>query len=106
MYKIIKLQNNNDLNNFYLDITKMKDVRIRIGILVSYYKYKNTNLKNKNHPVFKTIEQNDFSFSVIYRSSTDTYEEILKVKKELEQFYLDKYRDQQPKITKNVLSFS
>jgi len=106
MYKIIKLQNNNDLNNFYLDITKMKDVRIRIGILVSYYKYKNTNLKNKNHPVFKTIEQNDFSFSVIYRSSTDTYEEILKVKKELEQFYSEKYKDQKPKITQNVLSFS
>ena len=105
MYSIIKIQNNNDYNKFYLDVTKMRDARIRVGILISYLKYYQKKPKIGFHPVFEAIGDGDYSFSTVYRSSTDTFEEIRLKRDELYEVYKKKYINEIPKTTSNIVSF-
>tara|TARA_R110002012_G_scaffold315275_1_gene528955 strand:- start:193 stop:498 length:306 start_codon:yes stop_codon:yes gene_type:complete len=99
MYKIIKVQNNNDLRKIYLDITRMKDTRIRISILTSKYQY--TTYPNLE---LKPILDGDYSCSVV-RRNIETIQEAREIKEELYKYYDEKFKDEKPKETTSTLTF-
>jgi len=104
-YKIIKIQNNNDYNKFYLDITKMKDPRIRVGILVSYFKYYKKKPEIVYHPVFEVLKDGEFSFSVVYKSDICSFQEIQYKRDEVRTFYENKYKNEKAKKISNIITF-
>ena len=70
-YKLIKITDNRNPQNFYIDISKMKDARIRLSILKS--DYKNGKIKNA---VLRNILGGDFSFFVIKKGDFKDYQDI------------------------------
>ena len=60
-YRFIKITNNNNTKEFLIDITTMKDIRIRISILnrkYALYYYDNASY----HPVFSILQCDCFSY--------------------------------------------
>jgi len=89
-YNIIKITSNQNTKLFAFDITRMRDSRIRVGILKANYKnYLSGNI-TKFNPVFEIFQTNNFSFCNVYRGKHMTYDEIKKIKNELEIWYSNK----------------
>ena len=85
----LKLVDNNDTSDFIIIPSRMRNYKIKIGMLKSQYKNRKPNCKfNK---VYDYFENKDYSFSVVYKTNEDLdKEEIDKKVLELEQFYLAK----------------
>ena len=104
-FRIIKLTNNNNHREFTLEITRMKDVRQRVGILVADY---NNYLlsKNKNFkPCYNIVSAGDFSFYTVYRGEFDTYHQCKEKRTELYNLYNKKVINAQKKEQSNIISF-
>lgn len=87
--KFIKISDNNNANkNFYIDITNMKDARLRVSALKSQYKkYKKDPTSINYREIFDYFEL-DYSWYVLEYGSFNTYEEVLERRKDIydEQF--------------------
>ena len=60
-FRIIKLTNNDNHKEFTLEITKMKDIRHRLGILES--NYKDYLLSNERHkPSYNILSKSNYSY--------------------------------------------
>jgi len=89
-YKIIKIIDNNNLN-FYLDVTSMKDFRIRMSILRGQFRDYLSGLRPYK-PVYDILS-GDFSACVVARNLT-SIEEVKQKKDALNIFYLNKYKNE------------
>ena len=62
-FRIIKLTNNEDPKEFALEITRMRDIRQRIGIIgAGYHNYLELRGGRKYRPSYNIISANDYSF--------------------------------------------
>jgi hypothetical protein len=87
-YYFIKITDNNNVNDFHLDITKMPDCRLRIGSLKSQYKqYLKT---NKNYKIVFKYFDLDYSFYVVDRGEFENYQDVKMRRDELINFYKKK----------------
>ena len=86
-FQFIKVTNNNDHKEFYVDITTMKDARLRISALKAQYKKYINDGKNFK-PIFKYFNL-DYSFCVLERGDYEKYEDV---KSRRDELYL-KYRE-------------
>lgn len=80
--KFIKVSNNkNACKDFYIDITTMKDPRIRISALKTQFKHY---LKGEEYwkPLFHYFER-DYSFYTMRRGSFQNYQEVKEFRNEL-----------------------
>lgn len=93
--QFIKITDNNKHENFYIDITTMKDARLRISALKAQYK-KYLELKTFKKEVFNFFEI-DWSFAVIERGSFDNYEDAKLRRDELYTLYKNKFYIDVPK---------
>jgi hypothetical protein len=102
-YRVIKITDNDNHNNFYLDITRMQDPRIRVGILYSnFMKYVDG---TKQHKGVYEVLNSDYSFYCVWRGYLNSYEEARQVKDSLERFYREKLVNYQPREKSNILTF-
>ena len=93
--KFIKVSNNNNAcKDFYIDITTMKDARLRIGSLKSQFKRWCEDDEDENYkPIYHYI-QRDYSFYVVDRGSFNNYQEVKEYRNQL-------YRTQWDKLNNN-----
>ena len=67
-FRIIKLTNNDDPKEFTLEITRMRDIRQRIGIIeAGYFDYLELKGRRKYRPSYNIISANDYSFYTVFR---------------------------------------
>ena len=72
-FRIIKLTNNDEPKEFTLEITRMRDIRQRIGIIeASYHDYLELRGGRKYRPSYKIISANDYSFYTVFRGDFDS----------------------------------
>ena len=80
--KFIKVSDNNNAHrDFYIDITTMKDPRIRISALKTQFKHY---IEGEEYwkPLFHYFER-DYSFYTLCRHSFDNYQEVKAYRNEL-----------------------
>lgn len=87
--QFIKITDNNAHENFYIDITTMKDARLRISCLKNQYKKNKINEKEKE--IFNLLSK-DWSFCVIEKGDFLTYDDAKKRREELYKKYRDKLK--------------
>lgn len=79
--KFIKISDNKDAKNFYIDVSVMKDHRLRISALKGQYaKYLQTG--ELYRPVFDLFEK-DYSFCCLEKGSFDSLNAVKKRRKEI-----------------------
>ena len=82
----VKISNNNNPKEFWIDITTMKDARQRIGSLKTQYRNYIENQLGKYKPVYKLLE-GDWSYVIQEKGSYDNYDDVkmrrLQIYKEL-----------------------
>lgn len=79
--KFIKISDNKDAKNFYIDVSVMKDHRLRISALKGQYaRYLETG--ELYRPVFEFFKK-DFSFCCLERGTFDSLAAVKKRKKEI-----------------------
>ena len=67
-FRIIKLTNNDDPKEFTLEITRMRDIRQRIGIIeAGYLDYLELKGRRKYRPSYNILSANDYSFYTVFR---------------------------------------
>lgn len=71
----IKISNNKDCSCFYIDHTRCKDPRFRISGIKSQYK-RYLNGEGKWYPIFKYIDNIDWSYSIIDRGCFDCFYDV------------------------------
>ena len=82
-FRIIKLTNNDDPKEFTLEITRMRDIRQRIGIIeAGYLDYLELKGRRKYRPSYNILSANDYSFYTVFRGDFDSYNEC-KQKREM-----------------------
>lgn len=102
-YKFIKITNNDNHKMFYIEVTKMQDIRIRVGILfINFIKHLEENKPYKE--MFKIFES-DYSFYCCYRCKCENYEEVKATKDKLYAFYNEKMKDYVLVPKSNILTF-
>jgi len=87
-YKFVKVTNNNT-RDFLIDITTMKDVRIRMSILnrrYTLYYYGQAPF----HPMFKIIQEECWSFYCCHKGEFSTLQDAKDKRTELYDFYKSK----------------
>jgi len=89
-YNIIKITSNKNTGLFAFDITRMRDCRIRVGILKANYKDYLKGDNSKFSPVFEIFETNNYSFCNVYKGRDMNYNEIKKKRDELNVWYKNK----------------
>ena len=92
IYRFIKITNNDNHKMFYIDVTKMKDCRIRVGILYSQFFRRNYLEENKGHKTVYDILNSDYSFYCCYRCNCSS-KDVKAIRNELYKFYNEKMRD-------------
>ena len=101
--RFIKISDNNDPFNFYIDATTMFDPRLRISALKGQYqKYLETD--ELYRPVYKVLEK-DYSFCCVFKGSFDDLDQIKHKRDELYEFYNDKLEGHVHKPQSNIISF-
>ena len=104
-FRIIKLTNNDNHKEFTLEITKMKDIRHRLGILES--NYKDYLLSNERHkPSYNILSKSNYSYYTVLRGEFDTFEEVKQKRKELYDIYKSKVMHVKEKEYTNIVSFN
>ena len=76
-FRIIKLTNHDNPKEFTLEITRMRDIRQRIGILITGYN-NHLNLDRPPKPSFNILSKLNYSYYAVYRGEFDTFEEVSK----------------------------
>ena len=105
-FRIVKLTNNNDPKEFTLEITRMRDVRQRIGIIeAGYHDYLELRSGRKYRPSYDIISANDYSFYTVFRGDFDSYNECKQKRDELHDVYNKKAMNVTKKELTNILSF-
>ena len=89
-YNIIKITSNQNTKLFAFDITRMRDCRIRVGILKANYKDYLKGETDKYSPVFDIFETNNYSFCNVYKGRNMNYDEIKIKRDELNDWYKNK----------------
>ena len=88
MFRIIKLTNNDDPKEFTLEITRMRDIRQRIGIIeAGYLDYLELKGRRKHKPSYNILAANDYSFYTVFRGDFDSYNECKQKRDELYDYY-------------------
>lgn len=103
-YKFLKITDNNDYRNFYIDFTSMNDHRIRLSILWGRYMNYLEGV-GSYHPVFKVLNT-DWSAYCVYRDSYDNIDDVRQQQQTLVNFYEDTLSNYTPKEFSNIISFS
>lgn len=93
-YRFIKISDNKNPKYFVIDITRMKDIRIRTSILYSKYLDYLDGLGNWRE-VFDILEK-DYSSYCCYRCELESYQEAVKMQQELVKFYNTKLAHNKP----------
>jgi len=86
-YNIIKITSNENTKLFAFDITRMRDPRIRVGILKANYKDYLNGESDKYSSVFDIFETNNYSFCNVYKGRDMNYDEIKIKRDELNVWY-------------------
>ena len=87
-FRIIKLTNNDDPKEFTLEITRMRDIRQRIGIIeAGYLDYLELKGRRKYRPSYNILSANDYSFYTVFRGDFDNYNECKQKRDELYDYY-------------------
>ena len=87
-FRIIKLTNNDDPKEFTLEITRMRDIRQRIGIIeAGYLDYLELKGRRKHKPSYNILAANDYSFYTVFRGDFDSYNECKQKRDELYDLY-------------------
>ena len=105
IYRFIKITNNDNHKMFYIDVTKMKDCRIRVGILYSQFFRRNYLEENKGHKTVYDILNSDYSFYCCYICNCHTSQDVKLTRDELYTFYNEKMRDYVTIPKSNILTF-
>lgn len=101
--RFIKISDNNDPWNFYIDATTMLDPRLRISALKGQFqKYLETG--ELYRPVYKVLEK-DYSFCCVHKGAFDNLDQIKYKKNELYEFYNEKLKHHIQKPQSNIISF-
>ena len=101
--KFILVVDNNDPMNFYIDVTIMKDVRLRLSALKGQHaKYLETG--DLYRPIYK-IFVTDFSFYCIFKGSFKNLDEIKQKKMEIISEYTAKFKCVEKIDKKGVIKF-
>ncbi len=87
-FQFIKITDNRNHPDFLIDITTMKDARLRISALKAQYKKYLTDGKNKKS-IFRFFEL-DYSFCVLERGYYTNYSSVKERRDELFEIYLKK----------------
>ncbi len=96
----IKITDNNDCRNYYIDVTRMADVRIRVGILYSRYS------RGYIHEELDNILKGDWSFCCVKRVFADDYSKVKEYKNDLYRFYDAKLVNYKKPTFSNIITFS
>ena len=86
-FRIIKLTNNDDPKEFTLEITRMRDIRQRIGIIVADYNDYLLLEGKKYKPSYTILSNPNYSFYTVFRGHFDTYHECKQKRDELYDVY-------------------
>lgn len=103
-YKFLKITDNDDYRNFYIDYTAMSDYRIRVSILWSRF-LKYLDGTGQYHPVYKVLNT-DWSVCCVCKCSCDSLNDARQQQEALVKFYEGKLRDYKPKEFSDKISFS
>ena len=105
-FRIIKLTNNDDPKEFTLEITRMRDIRQRIGIIeAGYHDYLELRSGRKHKTSYNILAANDYSFYTVFRGKFDNYHECKQKRNELYDVYNKKAMNAIKKEQTNILSF-
>ena len=102
-YKFVKITDNNDHRQFWIDFTSMNDYRVRVSILWSKYLDYLEN-HNRHRPVYDILDS-DWSACCIFRGSFNDLSEVRIKQNELMDHYAAKLKDYQPRVTSGIVSF-
>jgi hypothetical protein len=97
LYRFIKISNNNNPNtDFTVDITTMKDTRLRISALKSQYK---NYLKKRGtwKPIFHYFHNIDYSFCEVHFEELEHYDDAKRKKFELLVWYWNRMNPNDPR---------
>lgn len=103
-YKFLKITDNDDYRNFYIDYTAMSDYRIRVSILWSRF-LKYLDGTGQYNPVYKVLNT-DWSVCCVHRGSYDSMGSVTEQQQTLVRFYESKLNNYTPKEFSNIISFS
>ena len=81
-FQFIKITNNNKSEEYFIDITTMKDPRLRISALLSQYKNYLKDHTKKKKKVFKFFIL-DYSFCILESGFYSNYSDVKKRRDEL-----------------------
>ena len=106
-FRIIKLTNNDDPKEFTLEITRMRDIRQRIGIIeAGYLDYLELKGRRKHKPSYNILAANDYSYYTVFRGDFDSYNECKQKRDELYDYYNKKAMNATKKEQRtNIVSF-
>ena len=103
-YKFLKITDNNDYHNFYIDYTAISDYRIRVSILWSRF-LKYLDGTGQYNPVYKVLNT-DWSVCCVCKCSCDSLIAVRQQQEALVKFYESKLTNYTPKEFSNIISFS
>ena len=104
--QLIKLTNNDDPKEFTLEITRMRDIRQRIEIIVADYNNYLLLEGKKYKPSYNILAANDYSFYTVFRGDFDSYNECKQKRDELYDYYNKKAMNATKKEQRtNIVSF-
>lgn len=102
--KFIKISDNNDAKNFYIDATIMKDPRLRISALKGQYaKYLETG--ELHRPVFDLFTK-DYSFCCLERGSFNNIDEVNVRRKEIIEEQKEKLKNAVKYVPSKIMTFN
>ena len=100
-FRIIKLTNHDNPKEFTLEITRMRDIRQRIGILITGYN-NHLNLDRPPKPSFNMLSKLNYSYYAVYRGDFDTFEDVKQKRDELYDIYNMKVKNYEKKEVSNI----
>jgi hypothetical protein len=87
-YQIIKITENRDTTKFAFEISRMRDSRVRMGILKANYKDYLAGDKEKYNPVFEIFACNNYSFCSVFRRNNINLEDVKVKRDEINNWYM------------------
>lgn len=101
------MTNNDDPKEFTLEITRMRDIRQRIGIIeAGYLDYLELKGRRKYRPSYNILSANDYSFYTVFRGDFDNYNECKQKRDELYDVYNKKAMNATKREQRtNIVSF-
>ena len=92
-YQIIKITENRDTSNFVFEISRMRDSRVRMGILRANYKDYLNGDSDKWNPVFDIFACNNYSFCSVFRKNNINLEDVKIKRDEINNWYINRHNE-------------